>query len=132
MGLSFSEILLVFLAVLLLFGSKMIPDIARMLGKGMHEFRKASDEIKREFHESTREIKEDINDSRRILEEESRSFEEKVREEMLNDDNETYDHEPGQPEINSTKKPNRSGIEKTIPTDEEPKEDTNSPNKTEE
>lgn len=55
-----SEIVIVFLAVLLLFGAKSIPDVARMLGKGMREFRKATDEIQREFNDSTSGIKREI------------------------------------------------------------------------
>ena len=44
------ELLLVFLAILLLFGAKRLPDIAQGLGKGIREFKKAmkdtTDEIK--------------------------------------------------------------------------------------
>ena len=32
------EIIVIFLVMLLLFGSKKLPDLARTLGKGMHEF----------------------------------------------------------------------------------------------
>ncbi len=44
-----TEIILVFLAVLLLFGAKRIPEIARGLGKGIREFKDASNDIKREL-----------------------------------------------------------------------------------
>ena len=40
------EIILIILAVVLLFGAKKIPEIARGLGKGLKEFKKAKDEIK--------------------------------------------------------------------------------------
>ncbi len=43
------EILLIFLAVLLLFGAKRIPEIARGLGKGIREFRSATREISSEL-----------------------------------------------------------------------------------
>lgn len=56
------EIILVFLVVLMLFGSKKIPDLARSFGKGMNEFRKATDDIKREFEKSTSEIKDELSD----------------------------------------------------------------------
>lgn len=56
------EIFIVMLVALVLFGANKIPDIARGLGKGMREFRKATDDIKREFDESTREVKKDIKD----------------------------------------------------------------------
>jgi sec-independent protein translocase protein TatA len=55
------EYVLIFLAILLLFGAKRIPDLARGLGQGIKEFRKASDDIKREIDRG----KEEISDSTR-------------------------------------------------------------------
>ena len=43
------ELILIFLAVLLLFGAKRIPEIARGLGKGIREFKSATKEITDEF-----------------------------------------------------------------------------------
>ena len=40
------EVILIILAVVLLFGAKKIPEIARGLGKGLKELKKAKDEIK--------------------------------------------------------------------------------------
>jgi sec-independent protein translocase protein TatA len=48
-GVGGSEILIVLLAILLLFGSKRIPGFARALGRGMREFRKAMKEIREEI-----------------------------------------------------------------------------------
>lgn len=42
--------ILIFLVVLLLFGGKKLPELARGLGKGLREFKDASDGIKREIH----------------------------------------------------------------------------------
>jgi sec-independent protein translocase protein TatA len=56
------EIIIVFVVVLLLFGAKKIPEFAKGLGKGMHEFKKATDDIKREINENGGEIMDDIND----------------------------------------------------------------------
>lgn len=61
------EIILVFLAVLILFGSKKIPEFAKGLGKGMSEFRKATEDIKREINENTSEIKKDLNDIKKNI-----------------------------------------------------------------
>ncbi|MGF1670319.1 MAG: twin-arginine translocase TatA/TatE family subunit [Balneolaceae bacterium] len=52
------EYVLIFLAILLLFGAKRIPDLARGLGQGIKEFRKASDDIKREIDRGKEEISE--------------------------------------------------------------------------
>lgn len=43
------EIMIIFLVVLLLFGAKKIPELARGLGKSMGEFNKARDEFEREI-----------------------------------------------------------------------------------
>jgi len=40
-GLGPWELLLIFLAVLLLFGAKRLPEIAQGMGKGIKEFRRA-------------------------------------------------------------------------------------------
>ncbi|HSH53136.1 MAG TPA: twin-arginine translocase TatA/TatE family subunit [Bacteroidales bacterium] len=56
------EIFIILLVVLLLFGANKIPEIARGLGKGIREFRKAADDIKREMNNHTDDIKKDIKD----------------------------------------------------------------------
>jgi sec-independent protein translocase protein TatA len=56
------EIVLVMMLALLFFGADAIPGIAKTLGKAMHEFKKASNEIQREISEHTSDIKKDIND----------------------------------------------------------------------
>ncbi len=61
------EILFILLFVLLLFGSKKIPEVARMLGKGMREFRRATDEIKKEINEETKDISDDFKDLKNNL-----------------------------------------------------------------
>ena len=44
-----SEILVIVLVVLVLFGGKKIPEIARYIGKGIHELQRATRDIKREM-----------------------------------------------------------------------------------
>ena len=48
-GLGPFEIILIFLVILLIFGAKRIPEIARGLGKGIREFKDATNEISREL-----------------------------------------------------------------------------------
>ncbi len=43
------EIALIFLVILLLFGAKRIPEIARGMGKGIREFKDATADVKREL-----------------------------------------------------------------------------------
>lgn len=44
------EIILIFLVVLLIFGAKRIPEIARGIGKGIREFKDATSDISRELN----------------------------------------------------------------------------------
>lgn len=44
-----SEILIILVLILLLFGAKRLPELARSLGKGIREFRKAAEDIKDEI-----------------------------------------------------------------------------------
>ena len=51
MSLGFTEIVLIVLVVLLLFGAKRIPELARSIGKASAEFKKAKDGIISETNE---------------------------------------------------------------------------------
>jgi sec-independent protein translocase protein TatA len=53
------EIFVVIFAILLLFGAKKIPELARGLGKGIREFKDATKEIKDEIDEGAKTISED-------------------------------------------------------------------------
>jgi sec-independent protein translocase protein TatA len=55
-GISGGEILIVLLLVLLLFGPKKIPEIARAIGKGMNEVKKVQRDINAEINRYSREI----------------------------------------------------------------------------
>ncbi len=46
MGIGLWEWILIFLIILLLFGARRLPEIARALGKALNEFKQARDEIK--------------------------------------------------------------------------------------
>ncbi len=58
------EIFVILFVVVLLFGSKKIPELARGLGKGMTEFKKVTSDIKREINDNDalKDIKETANE----------------------------------------------------------------------
>ncbi|MBN2639963.1 MAG: twin-arginine translocase TatA/TatE family subunit [Bacteroidales bacterium] len=54
------EIILIVLAIFLVFGPKKIPELARSLGKVVHEIKKATEEVKTEINrEADRQERED-------------------------------------------------------------------------
>lgn len=54
------EVIVILLFVLMFFGAKSIPGLARTLGKGMREIQHASNEIKREIQTTSNNIKQDM------------------------------------------------------------------------
>ena len=54
------EFIIVIIAVLMLFGANKIPELARGLGKGMKEFKKATEDIKKEINDSTNGMADDV------------------------------------------------------------------------
>ena len=57
MNLGGQEMMVIFVIILLLFGAKKIPELARGLGKSMGEFKKARDEFEREITRSEDEVR---------------------------------------------------------------------------
>ena len=50
-----SEWILIFLAILLFFGGKKIPDLMRGIGRGMKEFNNAKETVKNEIYAGMKE-----------------------------------------------------------------------------
>lgn len=61
-----SEIIVIILVVLIFFGSKSIPGIAKTLGKTLYQIRNATAEVQNEIKKSGVDIKEDLNISNLI------------------------------------------------------------------
>tara|TARA_A100000171_G_scaffold44571_1_gene47507 strand:- start:230 stop:436 length:207 start_codon:yes stop_codon:yes gene_type:complete len=55
------EMIFIVFVILLLFGAKKIPDLARGMGKGIREFKDATKEIKKEVDEAGKEIDKQAN-----------------------------------------------------------------------
>lgn len=48
-----TEIILIVLVILLLFGAKKIPELARGIGKGMSEFKKGLKDVEKDIKDAT-------------------------------------------------------------------------------
>ncbi|HKF44679.1 MAG TPA: TatA/E family twin arginine-targeting protein translocase [Thermoanaerobaculia bacterium] len=70
------ELILIFIVALLVFGPKKLPEIGKSIGKGLAEFKRASDDLKRTIeqeieqgkHEATA-VKEQFTGARKSVEE---------------------------------------------------------------
>jgi sec-independent protein translocase protein TatA len=57
-----TEIILILAVILIFFGAKKIPELARGFGRGIREFKEASREIQSEIDSETKEVKKSLND----------------------------------------------------------------------
>ena len=51
------DLFIILLIVLVLFGAKKLPELARSLGQSMNEFRKAREEFDKELHQAGQDVK---------------------------------------------------------------------------
>ncbi|MGF7138128.1 Sec-independent protein translocase subunit TatA/TatB [Roseimarinus sediminis] len=70
------EIILILALALIFFGAKSIPEIARVMGKGVREFRKATNEIQKEFNDSTSDFKKNIDEVNKTVGDDARKIKE--------------------------------------------------------
>jgi Tat protein translocase TatB subunit len=57
-GIGMPELILILALALIVLGPRRLPEIARALGRGMAEFRRATDELREEFRQVERQIEE--------------------------------------------------------------------------
>ncbi len=60
-GISGGELIFVFIIILLFFGSKSVPKIARTLGKGIRQIKDATQEIQNDIKKSAFDSDEDLD-----------------------------------------------------------------------
>ncbi|MDQ2971084.1 MAG: TatA/E family twin arginine-targeting protein translocase [Acidobacteriota bacterium] len=54
------ELILIFIVALLVFGPKKLPEIGKSLGKGLAEFKRASDELKKSIETEIEQSKNEV------------------------------------------------------------------------
>jgi TatA/E family protein of Tat protein translocase len=69
-GIGLPELIIILIVALIVFGPKKLPDLAKSLGKGMAEFKKATDEFKSNIQTDISSIEDEIKDVKRDLTEE--------------------------------------------------------------
>ncbi|HEY2930994.1 MAG TPA: twin-arginine translocase TatA/TatE family subunit [Acidobacteriota bacterium] len=53
-SLGFSEILIIFVIALIVFGPRKLPELGKSLGRGLSEFKKASNDLKRTWEDEVK------------------------------------------------------------------------------
>ena len=87
-----TEILLILVFVLIFFGAKSIPSIAKTLGRAIYQIKNASDDLKSEIKKSPGDLKNDLN-----LNELIKETEEEIQlpmDQMMTDIENTINYEP--------------------------------------
>ena len=116
-----SEILVILIIILMFFGSKSIPSIAKTLGRGLYEIRNASSEIQNEIKKSGVDIGKDMNLKNILIEK---------QEELIGPMDQIYS------EIENTihydNSTNKKSIENTIQTEDKTLDNTTLDNTTSE
>ena len=111
-----SEILVILIIILMFFGSKSIPSIAKTLGRGLYEIRNASSEIQNEIKKSGVDIGKDMNLKNILIEKQEELIGpmDQIYSEIENTIH--YDNSPNKkPVENSTPVENASPVENTTP-----------------
>ena len=66
--LGFQELLIIFVIALLVFGPKKLPELGKSLGKGLREFKKATEDLKSNWEDQVREVEEPIKETVKDIE----------------------------------------------------------------
>lgn len=75
MGIGTTEIIFILVIVLLLFGAKKLPELARSMGTGLKEFKNSMREINEPIDDAKKEIKETAN----VIKNESENINKEVK-----------------------------------------------------
>ena len=69
-GIGLPELIIILIVALIVFGPKKLPDLAKSLGKGIAEFKKATDEFKSTIQTDISSIENEMKDVKKDLTEE--------------------------------------------------------------
>ena len=85
-SLGMQEIIVIFLIALIVFGPRKLPELGKTIGKGLAEFKKASNELKQTWEDEVRIDKEKELISEPVAAPESVAAPEPVKETAIQDD----------------------------------------------
>jgi sec-independent protein translocase protein TatA len=66
-NIGFPELVVIFIIALLVFGPRKLPELGKTLGKGLAEFKRASNELKRTWEDEVRTEEEELRKIQRDI-----------------------------------------------------------------
>jgi sec-independent protein translocase protein TatA len=66
-NIGFPELVIIFVIALLVFGPRKLPELGKSLGKGLAEFKRASNELKRTWEEEVRAEEDELRKIQRDI-----------------------------------------------------------------
>lgn len=66
-NIGFPELVVIFIIALLVFGPRKLPELGKTLGKGLAEFKRASNELKRTWEDEVRAEEEELRKIQRDI-----------------------------------------------------------------
>ena len=103
--LGFFELIAIFVIALLVFGPKKLPDLGKSLGRGLREFRKATDDLKSTWEEQVREAERSVDDVKQTFSEVQTDLESATQ----------IDNPPGEAEVGTPAAPPEAPPEEVKP-----------------
>ena len=110
--LGFPELILIFIIALLVFGPKKLPELGKSLGKGLKEFKRASEELKSNWDEHIKDVEKSVDDVKKDVEKHVNDVKATVTDATKDIENDIYAEYPSTPPApaasNEPRKPEES------------------------
>ncbi len=90
------EVIVLFILALLIFGPKKLPELGKTFGKGMAEFKRASNELKSTFQREMDNIEHETRDVKKLSKDVSRDISTSYYDDNEDDYYSDYDYDGGQ------------------------------------
>jgi len=79
--LGFPELIMIFVIALLVFGPKKLPELGKSLGKGLREFKKATEELKSNWDEQLKDVEHSVNEVKSTVNDATKDLEHRIKSE---------------------------------------------------
>jgi sec-independent protein translocase protein TatA len=99
--LGISEMVVIFIVALLVFGPKKLPELGKSLGKGIREFRKATNELKSTWEDQVKDIETPLNDVKKDINEMGQDLKTDMYNAVESEPSSTPPHDSQEPPITS-------------------------------